>query len=318
VAALLCAPGWAAEPSQTAQAPQPGSINYVEGQAAVDGQPLSDKSVGSVRVADGGTVTTQNGRVEVLLTPGVFFRLGDQSSAQMISAGLSDTSLALQKGRAMVEVADIHDENNLRVSLQNTPVQLRKRGLYDFDADRGEIRVFDGEAVLDNGTQQIKIKGGHELSLAGPLKAHSFDKKAREDDLYRWSSLRSSYLAEANADAARRYAERTGYAPGLWDGSGWYWDPWYSAYTYIPGNGFFYNPFGWGFYSPGFIYAAPYYGFYGERHFGPAYRPHNFARRGSGFAGHPATRPGFRGGFGSGLRGNSGVHNGGIHRGGHR
>ena len=28
------------------------------------------------------------------------------------------------------------------------------------------------------------------------------------DDFYRWASLRSSYLAEANVDQARRYAAR--------------------------------------------------------------------------------------------------------------
>src|SRR5579863_3130427 len=51
----------------------PGSINYVEGQASLDGQPLSSQSVGSAQMQAGQTLTTQpGGKVEVLLTPGVF------------------------------------------------------------------------------------------------------------------------------------------------------------------------------------------------------------------------------------------------------
>ncbi len=51
-----------------------------------------------------------------------------------------------------------------------------------------------------------------------------------------------------------------------------YWDPWFDSFTFLPGDGIFYNPFGWGFYSPACAFAAPY--FYGGpyyRHFGPNY-----------------------------------------------
>jgi hypothetical protein len=50
---------------------RPGTINYVEGQASVDGQPLSPNSVGSAELEKGQVLTTQAGKVEVLLTPGV-------------------------------------------------------------------------------------------------------------------------------------------------------------------------------------------------------------------------------------------------------
>ena len=80
------------------------------------------------------------------------------------------------------------------------------------------------------GGKMIKVDGGHELALINnpKFKTHGFDKKTYEDDLYRWCSLRSSYLAEANVSAAKMY-----YAGGPgWYGPGWYWDPWF---TPIPG-----------------------------------------------------------------------------------
>ena len=95
------------------------------------------------------------------------------------------------------------------------------------------------------------------------LKPRKFDKNAYTDDFYRWASLRSSYLAEANVDAARRYGGEAGWYGG-WYGEGWYWDPWFGAYTFIPGDGIFFDPFGWGFYSPWFAFEAPFFGYGGR------------------------------------------------------
>ena len=289
LAALLCSPVWGSIP------PQPGTINYVEGQASIDGKTLTSKSVGSATLAAGESLSTQDGRAEILLTPGVFFRVAEHSSVQMIAPGLADTVLAVEKGRAMVEVAEIHHENNIRIREGNASVRLLKRGLYEFDADHQQVRVFDGKAAVQADDHRVDLKGGRLLALntTGRLKARKFDKKAAgEDDFYRWASLRSAYLAEANVDAARTYVAGGGWSPGIWYGSGWYWNPWFSAYTFIPANGFFYDPFGWGFYSPWMVYSAPYlnYGFGRYYHFGPRYHPPvDRGARGLGLASRPVS-----------------------------
>jgi hypothetical protein len=308
--AAVSTPVWADTPAR------PGTVNYVEGQAAMGGQSLDAKSVGT-ELSPGQSLTTLSGKAEVLLTPGVFLRLGPNSSAKLVSASLTDTQVQLDQGHAMIEVDQIFPENHLRMLQGPFTIELQKKGLYDFDAAEDRVRVFDGEAAAMNGSHRIELKGGHELNLAaGDMKAHGFDKKADEGDLYSWSSLRSSYLAEANITAARTYVS----GPGFW-GDGWYWNPWYSAYTFIPGDGFFYNPFGWGFYSPWFVGYAP-FGFYGGGfrsfvHYAP---PAAFVGRYNGYhgavgyhAGVPAgsfrsgaPAPAFHGGFsggGGGFRG---------------
>ena len=315
LAALLSSPLWGSIP------PQPGTINYIEGQAAIGSQALTEKSVGSVKLQAGQTLSTEDGKAEVLLTPGIFLRVGDHSSLQMISPGLADTVMTLEKGRAIVEVADIRPENKVRIGEDGSSTQLQKAGLYEFDADRGVVRVFDGKAVVQTDDKQIEVKGGHELTLnaAGKLKAQKFDKKASMDDFYRWASLRSSYLAEANVDQARRYAGSPGFGAGGWYangwyGNGWYWDPWFDAYTFIPGDGIFYDPFGWGFYSPFMAFGAPYYGYgfgYGGgyyRHFGPGYRPLYAGGRSLGSVGHAYNVRGGVGGLGVGRLGGGGFH----------
>ena len=81
---------------------RPGSINYVEGQASIGPQVLSAASVGAVELGAGQTLTTQAGKVEILLTPGVFLRVADNSSVKMISPNLANTEVELNNGRAIV------------------------------------------------------------------------------------------------------------------------------------------------------------------------------------------------------------------------
>jgi hypothetical protein len=125
------------------------------------------------------------------------------------------------------------------------------------------------------------------------IKARGFDKDAvaENDDLYRWSSLRAQYLSEANVDTARTYYVNGGYGPGWW-GPGWYWNPAFAGFTFLPANGFFYNPFGWGFYSPMVVWRAPVV--IGRYHHFDGTRP---VAVGRGSHNHAVTT--FRGGWGT-------------------
>jgi hypothetical protein len=202
----------------------------------------------------------------------------------MVSASLTDTEVQLEQGRAMIEVDELFPENHLRVLVDNFAIDLQKKGLYDLDAAQKQVRVFDGEALLTGNALRVEIKGGHELNLiaGADAKTHGFDKHAFEDDLYNWSRLRSSYLAEANIGQARVLVA----GPGFF-GAGWYFNPWFGAYTFVPADGFFFNPFGWGYYSPLFVYRAPLVGFYG----GPRAFAHYAPPAAFVAAVHPAIAP---------------------------
>jgi hypothetical protein len=203
-------------------------------------QPLNSNSIGSAELQRGDTLATENGKAEILLTPGVFLRVGDNSSVKMISPSLADTEVGLSKGHAMVEVAEIHPENVIRITEDRATTQLLKTGLYDFDLGQEQVRVFEGKALVEDGGAHATVKGGREVRLGsnGPLRAQKFNKSLYEEgDLYRWSSLRSAYLAEANVDAAGFYAANGWgpWGPGWW-GAGWYWDPLFAAYTSFLGT----------------------------------------------------------------------------------
>lgn len=292
---------------QNANLAGPGTLNYVEGQASIEGAPLNSKSVGKTALEAGQVLATANGKAEVLLTPGIFVRLGDNSTLQLVSPELTHTEVRLDRGRANVEVDQIYPQNTILVDLKNGQTQLLKTGLYSFDADSATVRVFDGQASvypganLQTNIKPIEVKGDRQIVLNGDsLKPQRFNKdQAEEDPLYKWSSLRSDYLGQANLNLASEYAGNANFYPG------WYWAGGSFGYTWLPGAGLFWNPFGYGFYSPWYLYGG---GFVYNRGF--------YGRPGYGYRGAVASAHVSEGGFhGGGFAGGGGFHGGG---GGHR
>jgi FecR protein len=307
--AMFGATAFAAQPAQ------PGTVNYVEGAASLDGQTLNNKDVGSTTVQAGHELNTGAGKAEVLLTPGVFLRLDDHSAMKMVSPDLTLTQVDLEKGRAAVEVDEIHNQNDLQVIDDGVTTRLDKTGYYEFNANQPQAMVFKGLARTEVGDGKWRdIKSHHELRLTGeangePLakeKPADFDTHAT-DELYNWSSLRSQYLAEANNQMASEYYG-AGYGPG------WFWDPYAFGYTYMSFEPFA-SPFGWGFYPFGWGgFLGGYYGrWYGGRHWtgGPYYRYGNS---------HVAHGGIYEGGFHGqgGFHGESGFHGGAMGGGGRR
>lgn len=264
----LVAPAAIAQ-NQMQQAP-PGTVNYVEGAVALDGQPITTSAVGSAVLQPGQVLSTTNGRAEILLTPGVFLRIGHNSAVQMVTPDLLKTQLRLTDGRASVEVDAIYKQNNIEIAEDGVTTRLEKLGFYEFDASNGLVRTYEGRAeVYPDATRRMKVGSSHELMLDVPqaagsnvagvlrvMKVRHFNRKQMEknDALLEWSSLRSRYLAQANARLAYEYAGYPGFMPG------WYWNPWGMGYTWLPGDGIFWNPFGWGFYSP--VWMNYNYGYY--------------------------------------------------------
>jgi hypothetical protein len=160
----------------------PGTLNYVEGQVSLDSQPLNSKSIGETILEPGQSITTENGKAEVLLTPGVFLRVGSNSAVKMISPSLTNTEIGVEEGEASVEVAEIHKQNDIRIDADGATTELLKNGYYDFDAAHNQVRVLDGEAIVDDDGRQVKVKSGHALALNQESggKPQSFDKKAYE------------------------------------------------------------------------------------------------------------------------------------------
>jgi hypothetical protein len=268
--AALAIPAIAAIPAS------PGTVNFIEGQVSVDGREATSNSIGSSGLREGSVLRTGRGKAEVLLTPGVFLRVGNNSEIRMLSAGLMDTRIAVQRGTAMVEATDVRKENNIQLATAGLHAAIKDEGIYRIDADTDSVAVFKGKVEIREGDEKVEAKKGKTVTASGeeaPLTVQKFDvdEAKKTDDLYQWSNQRSKYLADATAATAQRVILQ----PSLWSGPGWYWNPWMSTYSWLPRGDAFYSPFGYGFYSPRYytrpIYVVPRYRSY-PRMRGPVMR----------------------------------------------
>jgi hypothetical protein len=246
LAAVICVPAWASNTDTTST--MPGTLNYVEGHVQFNDTSLDSKSVGESMLGVDQTLNTKRGKAELVLTPGVFLRAGDNTSVKMVADSLTNTELELLKGEAMVEVTDLYKENDIRIREGNATARLLKPGLYDFDLNQNEIRVFNGKASVTEGDRHVMLKSGRDTALTGDsfTKPRKFDKEAFENDLYRWSNLRSTYIAEANEGSGQWTMAYGWYGPGWW-GPGWWGPGWGWGW-----GGWGWDGWGWdGWWGPG-------------------------------------------------------------------
>lgn len=250
VAALLCAlPGF----GQSVISARAGVVHYLEGEVKAgkpDAMEPVEARVGGryTEVKEGQALATGLGRAEILLNPGVFLRLGEDSAIQMISTRLVDTRLELTKGVALIEVAEVNLDNNATILVGDTSVQFRKPGLVRLEAGAG-VRVYKGEAELVTAQGPQTLKDGREFSFATQTVA-KFDAK-QGDSLYRWANRRAEYIAMANIASANMVRQ----SGSSFANSGWFYNPYYGMMTYLPGGRAVYaSPFGYMFYSPARVY----------------------------------------------------------------
>lgn len=236
--------------AQSAISARSGMIHYVEGRVFVGDQAIESKFGNFPELKENAQLRTEEGRAEVLLTPGVFLRVGENSSIRMITNRLIDTRLEFLSGTVIVEADDLLKDNAVTIVYKDTAVHLRKRGLYRFDSQPAELRVFDGEAEVESGGKNLVVKEGKLLPFNGEMALEKFDNKSG-DALNRWSRRRAEYLSMANISAAKSVRDS-----GLdWQSGGWRFNPYFGMFTFIPMRSY-YSPYGYRFWSPVEVYRV--------------------------------------------------------------
>lgn len=246
-----------------------GTLHYFEGQVSIDGTPLVAKASKFPEIKEQGVLSTGKGRAEILLTPGVFLRVGEDSSIRMLDTRLVATRVDILSGSAVIESDDP------QMSIKDSPVTLLykdyeihmvKHGLIEITSDPAQLKVFKGEAEVSAADNRATVREGHLMPFSAGLTTEKFDPK-EGDDLYLWARDRSQNLSAANMSSARSISQGSCFVAcangaGAWNG-GWYYNPYFDMITYVPMGGVFWNPFGYGFFSPGMIayyYPTGYYG----------------------------------------------------------
>ncbi|MEJ7606857.1 MAG: FecR domain-containing protein [Bryobacteraceae bacterium] len=236
--------------AQTVISAKAGLIHYAEGDVVLGEKNVAPKFGEYPEMKEMQTLRTGLGRAEVLLTPGVFLRLAENSSFRISSNSLVDLRLEVLSGSALIEAAEVTKESPIAVKAGEYTLEIRKRGLFRLDLSTGMVRAYDGEIMISSAGQMMTLKEGRQTSLSTLLAPERFSpekfSKDTGDAFHRWAGRRSGYLAAANLTAAKRaYDNGSG-----WRTSGWQYNPYFGSFTYLPGRGVYVSPFGYSYYSP--------------------------------------------------------------------
>lgn len=236
-----------------------GTIAKAEGTVFLNNDPVQESMTRFQDVKENGVVRTADGRVEVLLPPGYFLRMGEDGSMKLVTNRLIDTRVLLEKGSAVLEVEAINKDTNVTIALNDAQVTFNKAGIYRFDTEPARVKVFQGSASVEAHGETTIVSGSHLLNLAdASAKPEKFNPEDT-DALDRWSRRRGSYIAAANASAAKSLVG-TGYIPMGWGMNGctpaWGFNSYFNMMTYMPCTGRMYSPYGYAFWSPYSIGSA--------------------------------------------------------------
>jgi hypothetical protein len=175
-----------------------GMISYTEGKVFRDNEAVRRAANGFITLKNGQTLRTGTGRVELLLSPNVYLRVGENSSLRMEQDLLSDTRLVLDRGSALIEVVLGTKGNVIHLRYGKSSIEIARTGLYRIDAGAGELRIYGGSAIVAYGEREIEVKRGRMVRLDDTLAVSKFDRDLA-DPLHEWAARRSFYLFTVNS-----------------------------------------------------------------------------------------------------------------------
>lgn len=260
-----------------------GGINAVTGRASVHGKGSSEWEQLTIKadLESGDVVKTDfDGRVEMLLNPGSYLRVGEDSEFELANNSLENLEVRLIRGTAIVEATGADDSELLiNITTPDTKLAIVRRGLYRLNVipgDGTELIVRKGRVMLSD--SHTKVKDGNKViftSTGAPAiaKLQKADKK-KVDNLDTWSKERAETVAKANRkmrgrDISLALASFSSF-DNRWPGpfgrarvqGMWVFNGNFNCYTFVP----FY---GWRWGSPyGNSYSNGFYGCCGGRGYG--------------------------------------------------
>jgi len=250
-----------------------GFVNRVEGKVHIlridseDGE-KGRASLGT-QMRDGDRISsTANSFAEVLLNPGSYLRLSENTEVRAINTNLSSVRFELIKGSVIAEVGEANKQAPIEILTPQGTLTIAKDGLQRIDARESATLVLVRQGEIYLGTREefaakkaMKIGRGKVASLTGaPAPELAKLDKDKIDSFDVWSFSRAQTLTAANVASLRRGRVMTAFA------GGWYYDPFFNCYTFMPYRSRFYSPYGFGFFNNFYdcYYYNPYY-WYGNR-----------------------------------------------------
>ena len=146
-----------------------GTLHYFEGDVSIDGTPVQQQNARFTEIKEKQALRTGRGRAEILLTPGVFLRVAENSSIRMVDNRLVSTRVEILSGNAMIESDDPQmsvKDSPVTLIYRDYEIRMVKHGLVEIGSDPSEMKVFKGEAEVSTSDNHAIIKEGQKMPFA--------------------------------------------------------------------------------------------------------------------------------------------------------
>ena len=179
-----------------------GIVYFFEGSVYLGDQVLQPHPGKFSSVPPGAELRTAEGRAEVLLTPGVFVRIGARSAIRMVANELSDTRVELLAGSALVDSAEPNSGTSVTLIYKNWSARFLEQGVYRIDTDPPRLSILQGKAEVSAGTDKdVTVGRGMNLPFASVLVPQPLTDWPR-DALSAWAEGRQQSISADDAIAA--------------------------------------------------------------------------------------------------------------------
>ncbi len=180
-----------------------GIINFFEGSVYLGDEPVQASPGRFASVPKGVELRTAEGRAEVLLTPGVFLRIGEKTTIRMVANELSDTRVEVLTGSAIVDAAEPNSGTSVTLIYRNWGIHFLEPGVYRIDSNPPRLCVFQGKAEVSTNDNKVALSVGHGMYLpfAEVLVPERLPDQPR-DALSTWAEGRQQSISADNAIAA--------------------------------------------------------------------------------------------------------------------
>ena len=173
-----------------------GLIHFSEGLVFIDDQPLAPSYGRFSEISENSVLRTEQGKAEVLLTPGVFLRIGENSAIRMISVDLSDTQVEFLKGSAILQSKDIPlPDNSVVLIYKGCKIRLPKQGVYRLDSEPPRLKAYNGDSEVTLDSKTVVVNERSLISFPDGVVTERFTTET--DALDRWASKRSRATSAA-------------------------------------------------------------------------------------------------------------------------
>ncbi|HEX4773291.1 MAG TPA: hypothetical protein VH351_20825 [Bryobacteraceae bacterium] len=195
-----------------------GVVQYFEGAVLLDEKPVEHKAAVFPSLKNGSVVRTEKGRAELLLTPGVYLRLDENSALRMKSNSLVDTRLEVVAGRAIIDNLNAAPGYRVALVFNDSTVRFEKPGIYRIDSELGELEPYTGEAEVTHRDFTLKtvstlVDDSHIYYFSLGMTTGKFGEGAT-DEFYDWAHNRSEMIADQNQMASAQQDESNDPDPG--------------------------------------------------------------------------------------------------------